>query len=115
MVGSAYERQPIVEWPEPPSAPELVEKLRALAGVGQGDGRHDFGTVVETFSSGELVPHDARWRSDLIALNKHQFTERRGVSDIAGRATPPALFRVCAGRVEAPLLNQAQEGSTDHV
>jgi hypothetical protein len=123
--------QPIAEWPEPLTVPQLAGKLRELAEVAVGDGGHDFGTVFDSYSSAarlacsqplslaecqqilravrDSIPETGTWRSDLMALNKHLFERRSALGSEAAQHVLPQLFRATACRIESPSA-ESQEG-----
>jgi hypothetical protein len=137
VTGLVDGRQPVADWPDPLTAHQLAEKLRALADVALGDFRHDFGTLFETYSSrariaGEAplslaecqqilrsvrdsIPKAGRWRSDLMVLNRYLYDQRKGLGIEAAHEVLPRLLRGAADFVNALPHDSVQEGGHEHV
>lgn len=136
MASSVNSPQSAADWPDPLTVGQLAEKLRELADLATGDGDHDFGTVFDTYRSAarladkpalslaecqqilravrESIPETGRWRSDLMVLNKHLFSLRRGLgSEVAGQVLP-RILRSAADHVLSPRPESAEEGGNGH-
>jgi hypothetical protein len=140
MVSAARGHQPAAEWPDPLTDVQLAAVLRALAEVAAGDADHDFGTVLDVYSEQERR-HGRRalslaeseqvirairasivgagapsvWRSDLLVINKHLFTERHRLEPAVGKVGKPLpqMLLAAAQCIEASQPGSKREGRDD--